>query len=377
MKFWQGGQYVDPAMVRVWDGSAFVEPKLYIWENSQFNQIWPLFQLLDDFNRADTGQNAGLGSDWWNFCSWSQVEFPRINNNQARGSGGTGSSNVTNGSVRKEPVPAGVNDYFLEITPNTLPANTTYTMVGLILRANDTSDHYPSANAGPEAVFIGLTSNFVNIYRAPTGISTGPTQVVAAYNVSPTLTSGGVLRVELRGDFVAVYYSGRLICSGMIAGMGSGRKPGIYFNNDGIYVDNFKAGVLTDPFVMPTQRMVKSGDSASTQNPIQSWTPDATNPAVIVGHKLTVLGSGPAKAFARVEIKSRTTTNPGREFSLWHNSTLLGSFIAPISTNGIYDLGPYPITVAPGDTVYMSGGTANVGGGTMAGTTSYVEVTPP
>lgn len=370
-----GGGFVEPSQVRIWNGTAFVEPEVYEWNGTEFVKHWPIiqYQVLDDFNRADTGQDVGLGSDWWNFCSWSSYEFPRVNGNQARGSGATGASNASNGSVRKTPVPNEVNDYFLEITPTTLPANTSYTMVGLILRANDTSDHR-SNSAGPEAVFVGISSNYVNIYRSPTGVNNAPTQTIAGYGVSPTLSPGGVLRTELRGDFLAVYYAGRIICSGLIAGMGSGKKPGIYLNNDGIYADNFRAGVLTTPFIMPNQRMVKSGDSASTQNPIQSWTPDATNPAIINNHKLIVQGNGPAKAFARVDIKSRSTT-AGREFQLWHNSTMLVSVIAPVNTNGIFDLGPYPINVAPGDQVYMASTTANAGGGTMSGSTSYVEVT--
>ncbi|MCG7607070.1 hypothetical protein [Mycobacterium sp. CnD-18-1] len=40
MKVWNGSAFIDPSF-KVWNGSAYVSPKLYFWNGSSYDQLWP------------------------------------------------------------------------------------------------------------------------------------------------------------------------------------------------------------------------------------------------------------------------------------------------------------------------------------------------
>ena len=205
---------------------------------------WASFNVVDDFNRANTTSSTGLGDDWWHFSSYRNAEYPRISSNQARGSGSQSDSNLGNGAVRKEAATA--PNYWVQATatilPSARPANVP--QVGLIVRANETADHTGQINRGPEAIFCAMASDLWHVYRKPTG-SNGDSPPTVLAQGTGSYTAGGIMRVEVVGNLLTFKYAGATLASSVnIAGLGSGQQVGIMTNSDAGSLDDFAAGAL-------------------------------------------------------------------------------------------------------------------------------------
>ncbi|WNM64844.1 hypothetical protein SEA_ALPINESIX_24 [Mycobacterium phage AlpineSix] len=66
MKVWNGSAFVDPSGYKVWNGSAFVDPELYTWNGTSYDKVWPTFEpfTLENVNLTDEPVPAGASGCW-------------------------------------------------------------------------------------------------------------------------------------------------------------------------------------------------------------------------------------------------------------------------------------------------------------------------
>lgn len=199
------------------------------------------FLYTDDFNRT-----SGLGSNWWRFSSYT-LEYPTISSNRFR-PGGASTANVNNrrnGAVWATPVPANTSYYVSALISTLGGSSVAGAGVGVIVGANDASDHYNTN--GPTAVYCVIASSGWEIFAANTGgLSSTSTILASLASGTGTFAAGSTLRAEVTtSGLITLKYGATTLAANVNAsGYLSGTKVGLAGGVDAARLDNFAASNL-------------------------------------------------------------------------------------------------------------------------------------
>ncbi|ANA86388.1 hypothetical protein BH762_gp131 [Gordonia phage OneUp] len=338
----------------------------------------------DGFNRANTTSSVGLGDNWWNFSSYGLSEYPSINGNQATGAGGASVSNSGNGAAWKEPVPAGVDNYFVEAyIPSLSSGSTGQEPTGLLVRANESSNHYNNT-PGSEAVFFAMSTGNWRVYRARTAANSGSTNLQTG---SMSNSAGGTLRVEVHGDLMIAKYKDQVITAADITGIGEGRQVGIHTNGSNAKHDDFASGQCDPVSFTDRQRIeITTPHTVTTgTTTVLGWTTSADEDALVSDNSLLIAKSN-SSATVSCSIQLTSTQTSGT--TTWTLIMLRNGTAAMTRTFATTAAGQYTIEdlryngpVAVGDrfhiTALRSGGTSPGGTVTTGTTLRTSEMLPP